>query len=121
MPTDRDFSNHFTCGADRATSEVMGVSDVHFLDASSADASAPDTFNNCRAIKCDSAGIVKITYREQKNGDEHTEVLYLERGLFTQYRNVIKLFQYYVGQTDGTAESYNAAGSLITNAIKLYR
>jgi hypothetical protein len=97
----------------------VGVNEVEVLDASGGDAT-PATIINSRAFRVDVAGIIKITYTSDQ-GAVQTEVLYANAGQFYPYRNISKLFRYYVGTTAGTAKSYSAAGAEVTNAIKIYR
>lgn len=106
-------------GVDRNTAMALGYIEHEVLDASSGNADA-STILNCRGIKVDTAGIVKIDYTKQ-NGNTDTEVLYLNGGLIHQVRNVIRLYRYYTGTTDGTAACYGDDGVAITNAIKLLR
>lgn len=114
----------YIISANQATSEVLGYSDYYFLNASSADASAATTANanwdNCRGIMADSTGLVKIDYVNTQ-GTTMTEVLMLNGGVIHPVRNVTKLYRYTTGTTAGTAKSYNSSGTVITNAIKLYR
>ena len=138
MPhTDRlEFLGHEGYNEDRNTALQMPYDDYYLLDASDniaiiEDAVPPDTevrggadiqnhWKNCRAIKADVAGIVKVDYCN-KVGATITEVMYLNAGIPMPVRNVIKLYRYYTEQTFGTAGSYDSTGTLKTNAIKLLR
>lgn len=110
--------------------EQEGVRSYEFLNASSADAvptlmvNTPSTssINSgfCDAIGCDTDGIIKIDYVGH-DGKTYTEVLKLLGGVPVRFKNVTKLYRYYVSTTAGTAKSYTAAGAEVTNAIKLYR
>ena len=107
-------------GVDKATSQVLGYNDTEILTGTSADVTVADTFNNCRAISADTAGIVKVDYINNL-GLEITEVLYLNAGILRPLRNVTKLYRYYTGTTGGTAESYGTDGVSIVNGLKLHR
>ena len=133
---DLSYLGHDQVGATRAADLIIPCDDYYLLDASAGDATSPastvhggseiqNNWQNCRYIRCDAAGqstlgIVKIDYTN-KLDQVITEVLTLVPGVPLRIRNVIKLYQYYVGSSAGTAQSYSAAGSLITNAIKLMR
>lgn len=103
----------------RAIRMTMGWNEYQLLDASSGDAT-PSSFENCRAICADSTGIIKIDYVSDDNGTV-TEVKHMIAGQHVPCRNVSRLYQYYTGATAGTAGSYNSSGTLVTNALKLYR
>lgn len=118
LATDQ-FKGYDQFGNPVAQSMMLGYHDHELLDASSGDATA-STVLNCRAIKADGAGIVKIDYKDM-GGNVVTEVLQLNAGVPMPVRNVSKLYQYYFGITDGTAVCYTSAGASVTNAIKLLR
>lgn len=103
------------------TEYLMGYHEYEILDASSADAT-PATVDNCRAIKADGAGIIRVDY-EKKDEGIVTEVMHINAGQPPMpVRNVVKLHRYYTGTTAGTATCYSGVdGSTITNAIKLLR
>jgi len=102
-----------------ASSMQLGYTEYEFLDASAGNATAA-TVTNCRAIKADIGGFVKIDYTKA-DGSTVTEVLTLVSGIPLPVRNVVTLYRYYVGTIAGTATSYSSAGAEITNAIKLLR
>jgi hypothetical protein len=103
------------------TQYVMGYQEYEILDASSGDAT-PSTIENCRAIKVDGAGIIRIDYIK-KDGETVTEIMQINAGQPPMpVRNVTKLHRYYTGTTAGTATCYSGTdGTTITNAIKLLR
>lgn len=102
-----------------ASSMQLGYTEYELLDASAGNATAA-TVTNCRAIKADTGGIVKIDYKKA-DGSTVTEVLTLNSGIPLPVRNVVTLYRYYVDTTAGTAKSYTSAGANVTNAIKLVR
>ena len=102
------------------TRKVLGYNDICILHAIREDVDAPSEFRNCRAIKADVAGIVRIRYEDDYE-QSHNEVLYLNAGIIHQVRNVYRLFQYYVASTAGTAQCYKGDGGTLVNAIKLLR
>ena len=105
--------------ASQVTEQLAGYCDYELLDASAGD--AVPTMLNCREIKVDAAGIIKIDYID-KGGVTKTEVLQISAAQpFMRIRNVTKLYRYYTAQTAGTAKSYGTDGVLVTNAIKLLR
>ena len=133
MPAEEktQFLGHENHYADRNTALVIPYDDYYILDASAGDAEAPkaavkggadiqNDWRNCRYIKVDTGGIVKIDYMN-KNSETITEVLTLLTGVPHPVRNVIKLYQYYNKQAEGTAKVYDRSGAELTNAIKLLR
>jgi len=98
----------------------VGYNKFHLLDASSADAVVPDAWQFCRAIRCEQSGLVRIQYQDE-HGVNYDDIVYLIAGDRHPVRNVRRLYRYLSGTTAGTAGSYNAAGVLTTNAIKLLK
>ena len=106
--------------ADKASRLMIRYNDYTILHAIGGDSDAPDNFKNCRCIKADTEGIVRIRYTDDYGG-LHTEVLFLNSGIIHQVGNVIRLYQNYTPGTAGTAECYDANGGTLVNAIKLLR
>lgn len=115
-----DYDGISQWGANMIARLTMGYNDTYFMNASSANASSPNTFLNCRAISTDSTGIVKIAYLTDFN-DTTKEVKVLNGGQIYPVRNVVLLYRYYTGTTAGTAYSYTNGGVLTANSIKLHR
>lgn len=119
-----NFSSHMTnlmqMPVDKAARLMLGVDDYTILHAANGNVEAPENFRNCRAIKVDVEGIVRVRYVDDFMG-VHTEVLYVPAGIFIQYRNVVALYRYYTGTTLGTASCYADDGGTLVNALKLYR
>jgi hypothetical protein len=110
--------------ADRATSYQVGVNEALVVSSASADQNASnnssmDGFQNCRAISCDSAGIIKLGLRDN-NGTESIMVMNMVGGVIYPIRNVQKVYKYYVGTTACTAQTFTEAGVLVVG-IRLLR
>lgn len=116
-------AGHPSFGRDTALNFLVGTHDHEVVDASSADATPVMT--NCREIYCDydsaelGAAIAKVDYTTD-SGETKTEVLTLFPGSPRNIRNVTKVYRYYAGTTQITAQSYTSAGTLV-NGIKLRR
>lgn len=105
--------------ASQVTEQLAGYNDYELLDASSAD--AVPTMLNCREIKVDTAGIIKVDFID-KGGVTKTEVMQIGAAQpFLRIRNVIKLYLNYTAQTPGTATCYGTDGVAVVNSIKLLR
>ena len=103
---------------------LIGYDDHELLVATNRDAESQRIFN-CRGIKVDTAGIIKIDYRN-KDWKRVTEVMYLQAGMLHACRKVYRLYRYYLNSTEapkqgGTARCYNVDGENIRNAVKLVR
>ena len=107
-------------GSDKSNRLNIGVgyNDNEVLDASSGNAQS--VMQNGRGITCDVTGVVRVAYADD-SGNLRVEVMTLNAGVIRPVRNVLVLYRYYTGTTLGTAQSYNAAGQLITNAVKIVR
>jgi hypothetical protein len=101
----------------RSTEAMVMGSDIH-CECNVASGNATPSFTNCRALYCDVSGIIKISYRSDDDGNTHTEVLYVNAGSPLPFRNIITVYQYYVGTTPCTAQIYTSAGALVVG-IKL--
>ena len=97
---------------------MLGLTKTEFLDSSSGDAT-PSTIENCRMISCDSDGIIKFDYQTE-DGESCTEVKQVLAGTMYPYRNVSKVYRYYVSTTPCTAKAYTAAG-VLTVGLKIHR
>jgi hypothetical protein len=98
---------------------LIGYDDHELLVATDSDA-RPQRILNCRGIKVDTEGIIKVDWQRV------TEVMYLQAGILHACRKVYRLYRYYHDSTEsprqgGTARCYNAAGENIRNAVKLVR
>jgi hypothetical protein len=118
------FVGHANYGETRATMLTQGATDVFTVDCTSADQTQTsnasfDQWQNCRAISCDVAGIIKIDLFDA-GGNPQTVVMFMNAGEMYPIRNVIVVYRYYVGTTACTAQSYNSSGSLITG-LHLWR
>lgn len=71
----------------------------------------------CRFIKCDSTGIFKVDYTDDKQMPR-TWVGVLTAGENLYIPNVTLVYRYYVGTTAITAQTYTDAGVLV-NGIRL--
>ena len=98
----------------------IGYNKYYLLNANAADAVPPATWLNCRAVRCDSSGTFRIVYQDEQDVN-YTDVIYLVAGQPHPVRNVQRLYRYYTGTTVGTGRSYNEAGTLIQNALKLLK
>ena len=103
-----------------AANYQVGYNKYYFLDGSSADATVPEAWQFCRAIRCEQSGLVRIQYQDE-HGVNYTDIIYLIAGDRHPVRNVRRMYQYLSGTTAGTAASYNEVGTLVTNAIKLLK
>ena len=103
-------------GADKATSYQVGANEslVIFVNAANQDGdnnATFDFFQNCRAISCDVAGIIKFGVRKS-DGTESVTIMQMNAGVMYPIRNVMRIYRYYVGTTACTAQSYNEVGTL---------
>ena len=91
--------------------EIVGTGEHEVIDCSSDDA-VPARIDNCRYFMVDVEGIVKFDYKDNW-GTTRTRVMNCLPGI-NQWRNIVKVYQYYVDTTSCTAQSYSDAGALVT-------
>jgi len=104
----------------RALACLLGVQDHLTVDASTADYNVSETWQNCRAISCDTAGIVKLDYKTDF-GETKTVVMQISAGQLFQLRNVTKVYRYYKPATAITAEIYKDSDGQSSAGIRLHR
>lgn len=86
-----------------------GQQNHYVADASSGDATIPDGYLNCRFVKVDVTGIIKIDY-DGDNGITRTEVLTATAGVDIKIANIVKVYQNYKAATACTAQVYGSDG-----------
>ena len=104
-------------GPEMASQLVVGYHDLEVVNVTNGD--VVPTMKNCRFIKVDTAGVVKIDIAK-KNGEATTEVLYLPAGILHKCRNVEKVYTLYAAQTSVTGKVYTDAGVSVIG-LKLLR
>jgi hypothetical protein len=97
-------------GSDLATSMLVGMADEEHVDASGAGAEVVPLILNCRGFHVDTTGIIKFQFKNPHNGNTYTKVMVAIAGEIYFQRNIIKVYNDYIGSTDCTATAYNAGG-----------
>lgn len=99
---------------------LPGITETEVVNAAAGN--AVPTMTNCRALSVDTDGIIKIDYKDDYGGTTTTEVKTVKAGIFYQIRNVVKVYRYYTGTTEGTTV-YLISGSnaSLVVGVKLHR
>lgn len=117
--SEENVSKYTECASEqRDRLRMYGPAQRHLVcNVAAADYTVGDGDNYCRYIECDTTGIFKVDYNDDKQ-HSRTWVGVLTAGEKKLIANVTKVYRYYVGTTSITAQTYTDAGSLV-NGIRL--
>ena len=102
-----------------SNTELGSVNNSEAIDSSAGNAS-PTTVKACRAISCDTGGIIKIQCRRATGGLASTQVMVLAASTLYPIRDVKTVYRYYTGTTPCTATVFPDAGTTQHVGIRLW-
>lgn len=102
-----------------SNTELGGLNRCEAINSSAGDAS-PATVKACRAISCDTGGIIKIQCRQATGGLSSSFVMVLTAGILYPIRDVSTVYRYYTGTTACTATVFPDAGTTQHVGIRLW-
>lgn len=110
-----------TSSSDRDRLRMYGGQQNHLtvnMTAEAGNYTVPDAYKNCRYLEVDVTGIVKVDY-DDDGAHSRTETKIVNAGELWRVPNVTRVYYYYTGTTQMTAQVMLDDGSATVLGVKL--